>query len=118
MRAMLTTAVALAVLAVAMVAVCEHTEVCRLRYRVWQVQARHDSLVRQIREIDAQLEQRRTPKRLLAGFDPARDGFREPESTLRPVAPPRPVHITSPSSRRPKDGRRDLRWFEFEGGAR
>lgn len=113
-QALLTTAVALAVLAVAMVTVCEHTEVCRLRYRVWQVQKRHDSLLRQVREIEAQLEEGRTPKRLLQSVDPRTDGFDDPEPGIHAVTPPRPVGIGRPRL----DGRRDLRWFDFEGPAR
>ncbi len=96
-----------------MVTVCEHTEVCRLRYRVWQVQQRHDSLLRQVREIDAQLEEGRTPKRLLEAESTA-SPFDDPASNVRPVTPPRPTHVTRPGP----GGRRDLRWFEFQGGAR
>lgn len=106
---MLITAVGLAVLAVAMVAVCEHTEVCRLRYRVWRVQQRHDSLLRQIREIDAEIEEGRTPKRLLE------DRELEVQGGTAPLAAPRRLRESRPFG---QDGRRDTRWFEFDGGVR
>lgn len=108
MRSLLITAVTLAALAVAMVAVCEHAEVCRLRYRVWQVQQRTNSLDRQIREVEAELEQRRTPKALLEQApNTISDG--------RPAARvgTRPVRQAHPG---PQDGRTDLRWFEFGRG--
>lgn len=98
-----------------MVAVCEHTEVCRLRYRVWEVERRRDSLSRQIREIEAEMEERRTPKRLLEEMDADRETFARPESNVRPVHTPRPVRIGTPIRH---DGRRDMRWFDLDGGGR
>ena len=65
MRAALTLAVLLAVVSVAMVAVCEFSEVRRLRYRLWESERRRDSLARQLRELDAAIGARSTPRSLL-----------------------------------------------------
>jgi hypothetical protein len=48
-----------------MVAVCEFSEVRRLRYRLWESERRRDSLSRQLRELDASIGARSTPRSLL-----------------------------------------------------
>jgi hypothetical protein len=76
MRAAVTIAVLLAVLATALVAVCQHSETRRLQYRVWQLERRRERLERKYERLARAIAATRTPRRLLS----ARDG--------RPPAPP------------------------------
>ena len=79
MRIPLTIAVLLAVVATAVVAVCEHTEIRRLQYRVWKMERRSARLGRSIQRMEAALSAARTPRTLLTQWDG--------ESTLRDEAP-------------------------------
>lgn len=103
MRVLLTISVLAVAVSAAMVAVCEHTEVCRLRYRLWQVQRRHDALEREIRELDAALAEHETPTELLRGVSPEAVDVETPARapTARGRAPVRVL----PAGR-------DLRWYE------
>ncbi len=90
MRAALTLAVLLAVVAVAMVAVCEFSEVRRLRYRLWESERRRDSLSRQLRELDASIGARSTPRSLLEE-DKLRRAQGVPPAHYE-IVPPKPTH--------------------------
>ena len=88
MRAALTLAVLLAVVAVAMVAVCEFSEVRRLRYRLWESERRRDSLSRQLRELDASIGARSTPRSLFEEDTQRRDqGIPRAPYEIVPVKP-------------------------------
>jgi hypothetical protein len=69
MRALLTPAVLLAVMATAMVAVCQHAETRRLQHGVWQLEKRKASLDRTCRRLAAEVRAMRTPRRLLEALD-------------------------------------------------
>ena len=88
MRAALTLAVLLAVVSVAMVAVCEFSEVRRLRYRLWESERRRDSLARQLRELDAAIGARNTPRSL----------FEEDKRRREQGVPPAHYEIVPPKS--------------------
>lgn len=66
MNALLTMAMVLVVVAVSLVAVCEQSEACRLRHRVWRIEQRVDSLDRQLRAQQAERARTLTPRRLLS----------------------------------------------------
>jgi hypothetical protein len=70
LRLALAIGVLLAGLGSALVGVCEQSENRRLEYRVWDAMRRRDHLNRQIREIEAQLDEALSARRLLE----ARDG--------------------------------------------
>lgn len=103
MRVSLTIAVLGVAVSVAMVAVCEHTEVCRLRYRLWKVERRHDALEREIRELDAALAEHETPTELLGGAVPSSDDADPIDMPTRPGAG-RPIQALPAGN--------DLRWYE------
>ena len=118
MRGALAIAVLLAVVSVALVAVCEHSEVCRLEYRVWEVERRRHSLERQLREMDAALADTLTPRSLLEEADRhAARGI--PLPRLRDIRPPpNAMPRAQHRLRAPRPSRhafRDRRWFD-EGG--
>lgn len=111
MRGALVAGLLLSVVAVALVAVCEHSEICRLRYRVFESERRRDSLERQLRELDAALAATATPRRLLEEDDARRalGGTPSPHSLDREgTPPPTPVVVEV-------DGRR---FVLHEGGGR
>jgi hypothetical protein len=62
-------AVLLAVVATALVGVREQGEICRLRYRVFDLERRRDALVRQRRELEAAIAEALSPRRLLEEHD-------------------------------------------------
>jgi hypothetical protein len=72
MRIALTLAVLLAVVATALVGVCQHSETRRLRNRVWRLERRSDRLERQRQRLAAAADAARTPRRLLEARDAAR----------------------------------------------
>ena len=97
MRVAVTIAVLLAVLATALVAVCQHSEIRRLQYRVWQLEHRRERLERKYERLTRAIEATRTPRRLLT----ERDG--------RDVAPPSagqsgPASSGAPWLTEPADG--------------
>jgi len=69
MRIAVTAAVLLAVVATAVVAVCQHSETRHLQYRVWQLERRRERLERDRRRLRAAIEAARTPRRLLCEHD-------------------------------------------------
>ena len=80
MRVAVTVAVFLAVLATALVAVCQHSEIRRLQYRVWQLEHRRERLERKYERLTRALEATRTPRRLLNDRD-GRPGVPAPLAT-------------------------------------
>lgn len=69
MRFVVTVAVLLAVVATALVAVCQHSETRRLQHRVWQLERRRIRLERQAHQLESMVEAGRTPRRLLVEHD-------------------------------------------------
>jgi hypothetical protein len=69
MRIAVTFAVLLAVVATALVAVCQHSETRRLQYRVWQLERRSERLERTRHRLTLAIEATRTPRRLLTDLD-------------------------------------------------
>lgn len=65
MRVVVTIAVLLAVVATALVAVCQHSETRRLQHDVWQLEKRKERLERERRRVAASVSARRTPRNLL-----------------------------------------------------
>jgi hypothetical protein len=68
-KLLVTASVLLAVVATALVAVCQHTETRRLQYRVWQMERRSERLERSRLRLGASLAAGRTPRRLLEEHD-------------------------------------------------
>jgi hypothetical protein len=62
-------AVLVAVVATALVAVRERTEICRLRYQVWDLERRRDALEREMREVRSSIAAALSPRRLLEDHD-------------------------------------------------
>ena len=80
MRIAVTAAVLLAVVATAVVAVCQHSETRHLQYRVWQLERRGERLERDRRRLRGAIGALRTPRRLLREHDfdaPPRDAAAE-----------------------------------------
>lgn len=75
MRIAVTAAVLLAVVATAVVAVCQHSETRHLQYRVWRLERRRERLDRDRERLRAAIQSARTPRRLLVehelGLDPS-----------------------------------------------
>lgn len=69
MRLVLTSAMLLAVVATALVAVCQHSETRRLQRHVWQLEKRRVRLERQAERLSAAIQATRTPRRLLVEHD-------------------------------------------------
>lgn len=69
MRIAVTVAVLLAVLATALVAVCQRSEIRHLQYRVWQLERRRERLERMYERLTRAIEATRTPRRLLLEHD-------------------------------------------------
>lgn len=69
MRVAVTIAVFLAVLATALVAVCQQSETRRLQYRVWQLERRRERLERRYERLARAIAAMRTPRRLLSDRD-------------------------------------------------
>ena len=89
MRPALILAVLLATVSVAIVAVCQSSDVTRLRYRLWEAERRRDSLERQLRETESALAARATPRNLLEMEDMLRvDADLARPHILRPPPPP------------------------------
>ncbi len=65
MKVVVTIAVLLAVVATALVAVCQHSETRRLQHDVWRLERRKEDLQRERRRLEAAVEASRTPRRLL-----------------------------------------------------
>jgi hypothetical protein len=65
MRAVVTIAVLLAVVAMALVAVCQHSETRRLQHEVWQLEKRKERIERERERVAASVAARRTPRSLL-----------------------------------------------------
>lgn len=65
MRVVVTIAVLLAVVATALVTVCQHSETRRLQHDVWQLERRKQRLDRSRRALEGAVEASRTPRRLL-----------------------------------------------------
>ena len=65
MRAVVTIAVLLAVVAMALVAVCQHSETRRLQHEVWQLEKRKERIERERERVAASVASRRTPRSLL-----------------------------------------------------
>ncbi len=97
MRFAVTGAVLLAVVATALVAVCQHSETRRLQHRVWQLERRRVRLEKQAQRLAGTVEALRTPRRLLVEHDlkllggtpaaPSRPGPRKPrEAAATPPA--------------------------------
>ncbi len=116
MNVVTTIAVLLAVVAVALVAVCEHSEVCRLRYRVLEVERRRDSLERQLREIDADIAATLTPRYLLEEWDRECDVC-DPSDPFPNFMPTIDPHDKAPRDFAPQ-GRHVFRVLGDEGGDR
>ncbi|MDA1195069.1 MAG: hypothetical protein O2894_07775 [Planctomycetota bacterium] len=76
MRLMLTIAVLLAVVATALVGVCQYSETRRLEHDVWQMEKQRDRLERARRGLEATIEERRTPRHLLTQHDRANQEVR------------------------------------------
>jgi len=74
MRFAVTFAVLLAVVATALVAVCQHSETRRLQYRVWQLERRSERLERARHRLQLAIEATRTPRHLLTALDGPRAG--------------------------------------------
>ena len=91
MRIAVTAAVLLAVVATAVVTVCQHSETRHLQYRVWRLERRRERLQRDKERVRAAIESARTPRRLLVehglGLDPAALRPREfnPEAAHLPI---------------------------------
>jgi cell division protein FtsL len=90
-------AVLLAVVATAVVSVCQRAQARHLKAEVYELERRHERLDREIRRIGAALEQARTPKSLLEAHDrltaEARDALlqaAEGEESRPPEAPDAP----------------------------
>ncbi len=92
MRLVLTVAVLLAVVATAMVAVCQHGETRRLQRRVWQLEQRRIRLERCAQRLRAAIEATRTPRRLLVARDLA---VRPGGAALEPAHAPAAVAAPS-----------------------
>ena len=86
MNIAVTAAVLLAVVATAVVTVCQHSETRHLQYRVWRLERRREGLERDSQRLRAAIEDTRTPKRLLLERDgikvgvPQGSSYREPGS--------------------------------------
>ena len=80
MRFLVTIAVLLAVVATALVAVCQHSETRRLQHQVWQLEQRKVDLERARRRLEAAVEETRTPRRLLAESDLYGPGLLDPDA--------------------------------------
>ena len=65
MKIAVTAAVLLAVVATAVVTVCQHSETRQLQYRVWKLERRRERLERDRRRLTSAIEAARTPRRLL-----------------------------------------------------
>ncbi len=65
MRTVVTIAVLLAVVAMALVAVCQHSETRRLQRDVWQLEKRKERIERERQRVAASVAARRTPRSLL-----------------------------------------------------
>ena len=72
MKVLVTIAVLLAVVATALVAVCQHSETLRLQHDVWQLERRKQRLERERLRLESAIEASRTPRRLLGEYE--RDG--------------------------------------------
>ena len=91
MRIAVTAAVLLAVVATAVVTVCQHSETRHLQYRVWRLERRRERLQRDRERVRAAIESARTPRRLLVEHDlglsptaPRPRGF-SPEAAYPPI---------------------------------
>ena len=88
MRFAVTFAVLLAVVATALVAVCQHSETRRLQYRVWQLERRSERLERARQRLDLAIRNTRTPRRLLTELDGLPAAVPGAESTPPREQPP------------------------------
>ncbi len=89
MRFVVTFAVLLAVVATALVAVCQHSETRRLQYRVWQFERRSERLERARHRLQLAIEATRTPRALLTELDGiAPAAAPAPEARPGPYEPP------------------------------
>lgn len=89
MRFAVISAVLLAVVSTALVAVCQHSETRRVQRRVWQLDQRRIRLERQAQRLLGAIDATRTPRRLLVEHDlgaPAR-GARPSEDKPIPSTP-------------------------------
>lgn len=77
MKVVVTIAVLLAVVAVALVTVCQHSETRRMQHEVWRLERHRERLERSRRQLQGAVEAGRTPRRLLEAHD--RDGGFETE---------------------------------------
>lgn len=68
MKAVVTIAVLLAVVAMALVAVCQHSETRRLQHEVWQLEKRKERIERERQRVAASVDARRTPRSLLIEY--------------------------------------------------
>ncbi len=89
MRVALTVAVLLAVVSMALVAVCQHSETRRLQYRIWQLERRRERLERTQNRLSLSIDATRTPRRLLSEQD-VRQG-RTPATSPAAAAPVAPA---------------------------
>ncbi len=69
MRFVVISAVLLAVVSTALVAVCQHSETRRMQRRVWQLEQRRIRLERQAQRLLGAIDATRTPRRLLVEHD-------------------------------------------------
>lgn len=69
MKVVVTIAVLLAVVATALVTVCQHSETRRLQHEVWRLERHKERLERSRRRLEAAVEAGRTPRRLLGEHD-------------------------------------------------
>lgn len=76
MKFVVTIAVLLAVVAIALVTVCQHSETRRLRHDVWKLEQRKERLERSRRGLQGAVEAGRTPRHLLVAHENEAGGVR------------------------------------------